>query len=485
MAKPISYKTLANVGINGLNTQTNPASLDPSWLTSADNIVLRESGRISFRKGLRQKIYATDDLIGSIGEYKDGSTTKIFAGSGDKIYEVDFTTPDSPWTTSYTTTISTSDWQFINFNRDLYALQPGSAPLRYTSGAWSTAITAPSGVTTFDPSCGTGHYGRMWVGGVPEAKEVVYYSDTLIGNDFNQGSIDTTATNSNKELCETAGDFWNAIENKCYSVPTYAGIIDLRGIWGYDEIVAIHPFAGKLAIFGKSNIVIYDNPQDPSVMSLNELIEGIGCVSRDSVVSVGDDLFFLSNTGVRSLSRTTEKSNLPLTDMCLNIKDTIIRNISQSTNAKGVYIENEGIYTLTFTGLGITYVFDLKHKTPNNTPRITTWQFNAERHPMAFAYTESKGLLIGQKDGSIAGYEGYFDELYIGEETLETIEKGKSYVITLSIASDWSSVGGPSSGAAIFPASTCRFTANWADDDETKSITGKDFIDTFTTKLII
>ena len=54
MAKELSYKPLNDIGINGLNTQSNPATLDSSWLTNADNIILRESGRISFRKGLKQ-----------------------------------------------------------------------------------------------------------------------------------------------------------------------------------------------------------------------------------------------------------------------------------------------------------------------------------------------------------------------------------------------------------------------------------------------
>ena len=55
MSKPLSYQPLPNFGVNGLNTQDNPATLDASYLTSADNVVLRESGRISFRKGLKQK----------------------------------------------------------------------------------------------------------------------------------------------------------------------------------------------------------------------------------------------------------------------------------------------------------------------------------------------------------------------------------------------------------------------------------------------
>ena len=46
MSKPLSYQPLPNFGVNGLNTQSNPNALDPSYLTDADNIVLRESGKI-------------------------------------------------------------------------------------------------------------------------------------------------------------------------------------------------------------------------------------------------------------------------------------------------------------------------------------------------------------------------------------------------------------------------------------------------------
>ena len=62
MAKQIQYQSLANLGLNGLNTQSNPASLDTSYLTKAENVVIRESGRIALRKGLKQKISPLDNL---------------------------------------------------------------------------------------------------------------------------------------------------------------------------------------------------------------------------------------------------------------------------------------------------------------------------------------------------------------------------------------------------------------------------------------
>ena len=40
MAKQLAYQSLTNLGVNGLNTQYNPAVLDPSFLTAADNLML-------------------------------------------------------------------------------------------------------------------------------------------------------------------------------------------------------------------------------------------------------------------------------------------------------------------------------------------------------------------------------------------------------------------------------------------------------------
>ncbi len=390
MSANLQYKSLDNVGLNGLNLQANPAALDPSWLTKAENIVLRESGRISFRKGLKQNVLANTDgtasaalKIGSLVEHKDGSINKVFAGIGTKIYTVDFTTPDTPWTGSFTAGTA-SDWQFVNFNNSCYGYQTGNPPVKYTSSTWAVTTTKPSGVTTFDPSCAMGYYGRNWVGGITEEKDVVFYSDLLQGDKWTGGS---------------------------------SGSIDLKKVWGTDEIVSINAFYGKLVIFGKHNIVIYNGPAEPTTMALDEVISGIGCASRDSVVAVGDDLYFLSWTGVRSLNRTTEKDNIPLQDLSLTIKDTVTRNISNSSNAKAVYIENEGTYILSFVDSNITYVFDVKHETPSGTPRLTTWSFDSDREPASFAYTESKDLLVGQQAGSVATYEGYYDKDYVSGGT--------------------------------------------------------------------
>ena len=487
MSKPLSYQPLINFGVNGLNTQDNPATLDPSYLTSADNVVLRESGRISFRKGFKQKVVPTGTAISSMVEHKDGSTNKIFASYGTSIYTIDFTSPNAAFPSSganvkRTVANSTGNWQFVNFNNRLHCFHAGVSPQRYDGSSdsgerWSahynatalngaindsvttmtvdstvgfppngrviiesevisyTGITAttftgltrsattpaaaahadnlavvtytiPVTVTTFDPSCGMGYYGRLWCGGITESKDVVYWSNLLDGDDWNGGD---------------------------------AGILDLSKIWGTDEVVAIAPFFGKLIIFGKNNIVVYNNPTDVTSLALDEVISGIGCVARDSIQAIGDDLVFLSSTGLRSLARTTEKDKLPLTDLTVNIKDTIIRNISQSTNVKSVYVENEGIYIISFIEKNIQYVFDFKHITPEGAPRITTWTFNNDREPASMINTELySGLLVGQKDGGISGYEGYFDTdmSYANSAVVFT-----NAAITADISSIWITMG--------------------------------------------
>jgi len=486
MSKQLSYQPLTEIGLNGLNTQSNPATLDTSFLTKAENVVIRESGRIAFRKGFKQKIAPSGAAIGSLIEHNDQGTNKIFASHGTSIYTVDFTDTDAAFPSSganvkRTVANTTGDWQFINFNRRLHCLHANTIPQRYDGAAdtgerWSqhyntTAINNASNITNsattiivdstvgfppegkiiiesevlsytsitattfvgltrgvgsssaathndnvavatfsdpttvsngeFKPSCGTGFYGRLWVGGVAEQKDVLFYSNLLDGDDWVGG-----------------------------------GFIDLKSVWGTDDIVAIEPFFGKLVIFGENNIAIYDSPAIIGSIALNEVIQGIGCVSRDSVQHIGEDLVFLSSTGLRSLGRTTEKDKLPLQDYSVNIKDTLIRNIGQNTNVKSVYVENEGIYILSFPSSNITYVFDFKHFTPNNAPRITTWTFNLDREPASLAYTVLYGLLIGQKDGSIATYDGYYDADLAANGTTVT-----NAPYTSSIATTWVNLG--------------------------------------------
>ena len=174
---------------------------------------------------------------------------------------------------------------------------------------------------------------------------------------------------------------------------------------------------GKLVIFGKNNIVIYNDPWSPAAATfvLDEVIEGVGCVARDSVQLLGDDVVFLSASGLRSLQRTKIQDKMPLTDLSLSVRDEIKTHIIEADMAqvKGQYDLANGIYLLAFPDRNITYAFDFKSVTPDNAPRLTTWNFAAKKNPRSFLATADGSLHVGLGAGAYAGrvatYEGYFD----------------------------------------------------------------------------
>jgi len=414
MTAPIQPLVLDSIGIYGLNRQASPSSLDHQWLTAANNIMLDDRGRITSRKGIKQitdtigTSSSNSYIVKSLGEYRNatGSST-IFAGSNDKIYKLN--TSNTPYTLDAQTftgtpqTLTDGNWEFCNFNDKFYAVQASHKPIYYDGTNWmdledASGFSAPSGVTTFNPSSCVGGFGRLWVAGVAEANDVVYYSDTLIGHKFQTGA---------------------------------AGYVDMKTVWGGDEVVALANFMGKLVIFGKRNIAIYNNPEDPNTMSLDEVIRGVGCVARDSVQALGDDVIFLSNSGVRSLNRTTEKDKMPLTDLSLNVKDEITTHIvsADMDQVKGQYCLCGGYYALSFPDRNITYVFDFKGKV-GDAPRVTTWNFEAKKTPKSFLSTAGGVMYIGGGHSNYKGRVSTYTDYYDVEKSDVTATYGTSSACT-------------------------------------------------------
>ena len=406
-SKPIQPLVLDSIGIYGLNRQSSASSLPPQFLTTANNIMLDEKGRVTTREGIKQ---VTDNvhtgsldtdgnptantlIVKSLGEYISATGAKtLFAGAGANVYKIN--TANTPYTLDAqtfggsATTKTNGNWQFTNFNNQFYGVQAGNQPINYDGTTWKDledvgSYHKPTGVTTFTPSCILGDYGRIWVGNIGENKDVVYYSDTLIGQTFNGGA---------------------------------SGSVDLKTVWSGDEITALASFMGKLVIFGKNNIVIYNDPWDPAAASfqLDEVIEGVGCVARDSVQVIGDDIVFLSSSGVRSLARTMVQDKMPLTDLSLAIKDEIRTNIltADMDQVKAQYDLSTGSYLLSFGGKNIVYVFDFKATTPEGAPRITTWNFDSKKNPGALLSTDDFlyiGLGATTNFGKVATYSGFYD----------------------------------------------------------------------------
>jgi len=407
MAAQIQPLVLDSIGIYGLNKQSSPSSLEPQWLTETQNVMLDEKGNVTTRKGIKQvsdlvgASSSNTDIVKSLGEFRNatGSST-IYAGAKDKIYKLN--TAHTPYTLDAQTftgtpqTLTDGNWEFSNFNDKFYGVQSGHKPIYFDGTNWmdledAGSFSAPAGVTTFNPRCVVGDFGRLWVAGISEEKDVVYYSDTLIGHVFATGA---------------------------------AGSLDMKTVWGGDEITALASFMGKLVIFGKRNIAIYNSPDDPSAAAfqLDEVIAGIGCVARDSVQALGDDIIFLSNSGVRSLQRTMIQDKMPLIDLSLNIKDEITLHIvnADMDKVKGQYCLCGGYYVLSFPDRNITYVFDFKGKA-GDAPRITTWEFDSKKTPKSFLSVTDGIMYIGLGDTTYQGRIAEYDDYYDVEKTDETV----------------------------------------------------------------
>ena len=457
-AKPLQPLVLDSIGIYGLNRQSSPSSLPPQYLTTANNIMLDEKGRVSTRKGIKQitnniSSSATSNtlIVKSLGEYKNAAGAKIvFAGAGANIYKMDTaTTPYTLTAQSFSggTTKTDGNWQFTNFNNNFYGAQQANKPVNFNGTTWLdledvSGYSKPNGVTTFTPSCLLGDFGRLWAADIGETRDVVYYSDLLIGHAF--------ATNT------TTG--------------VGGGFLDLKKVWSGDVITAMASFMGKLVIFGKNNIVIFQGPWDVSTpisqssFTLQEVIEGVGCIARDSVQLIGDDIVFLSSSGVRSLGRTIQQDTMPLTDLSLAVKDEIRTNIltSNMSAVKAQYDLSTGSYLLAFPDKNIVYVFDFKGTTPEGTPRITTWNFETKKNPKSYLSTDGLlycGLGAANYAGKIATYTGYYD-------VEKEVVAGVNQAACVAAGNTWDSTGSGTCHKDVDSTYQSDFKTTWLDFEQ-------------------
>ena len=239
--------------------------------------------------------------------------------------------------------------------------------------------TLPTGyiATTFTPNCALTAFGRLWVANIEGDTQTLYFSD------LQNPSVWTTGTAGSLDISTV--------------IPTG------------DPIVALAQHNGFLVIFCRRHVVIYAGASNPATMTLQDIVAGVGCIARDSVVSVaGTDLLFLSATGVQSFQRIVQEKSLPFRDVSKNVRDSLIQLVKdEDTEAdiKAIYYPTDAFYLLSLPSSGFTYCFDTRGVLENGASRATIWK---EINPTAFFVTADRELYLGQK-GYIGKYDGYED----------------------------------------------------------------------------
>jgi hypothetical protein len=223
-------------------------------------------------------------------------------------------------------------------------------------------------------------YGRLWAADTEDNKTTVYWSNALDGTSWEDGT---------------------------------AGSIDLSSVLvkGNDEIVALGAHAGRLIIFCKDNVVIYgdtdgDTSLNPATMKLVEVINGVGCISRDSVQNTGTDILFLAKDGLRSLGRLIQEKSQPMRDLSKNIRDELVRAVltSDPTEVKSVYSASEAFYLLLIPEYERVYCFDTRSMLEDGSARVTVWDNQVQTNMI-----EANNTLYFTGIDGMSRYYGYTD----------------------------------------------------------------------------
>lgn len=367
MAGQLRTISLAAPSFAGINTQTSPLGLNYQFSLEANNCVIDKYGRIGSRKGV-VKLSTSADTITSLSEIKDNTGVyRTFYTANKKLYVdgVDITP---------TATIVSDDWEVAQFNSKLYLFNSQNDPIVvWHNGTAFTAskVTAhPNYVASVQKgSTVTAAYGRLWYG----FGQSLYWSDLLIGEAWGGGS---------------------------------SGYINLDKVWadGTDEVVKVVDHNGFLVIFGKRQILVYKGANEPATMSIEDKIVGVGCSARDSVQQIGDDVLFLSSSGVKSLNRTIQQKSLPLLDISKNVKSDLLDSFSSSNKVKSVYADKEGLYLLAFDNK--LFAFNTSARLEDGTFKVTTW--TGLVNGTSFYQCKSGDLYIGKL--GVYKYSGYLDD---------------------------------------------------------------------------
>jgi hypothetical protein len=262
-----------------------------------------------------------------------------------------------------------------------YFFQSGFDPLIYDPAVSTTTYRRVSEKTGYTGTVPLGNivisaFGRLWVADTTADNVTISFSDLLAGHNWTAGT---------------------------------SGSLDVSRVWanGADQIMGLGAHNNYLVIFGKRQILVYSGATTPSTMSLADTIGNIGCLSRDSIVSTGSDIVFLSNSGVRSLLRTIQEKSAPLRDLSKNVRNDLMTYVASETlaNVKAVYSEVNAFYLLTLPIAKQVYVFDTKAQLQDGSARVTTWD---SIEPTALLSRRNGDLLIG-KNGYVGKYGTYLD----------------------------------------------------------------------------
>ncbi len=151
-------------------------------------------------------------------------------------------------------------------------------------------------------SCITLHFERMWGAGVPNEPDRIYYSVAFDPQDF--------------------------------TTPEQSGFIDIPTFDG-GSVIAVKTIFNEVVVF-KSDCVFRVFGTYPGTYQIDKIYGIVGPVAKDSIVSTGSRVFFLSRQGLCLYdgNQTVPFASLKIRDLMSRINPTYVKN------AVGVFYDN-------------------------------------------------------------------------------------------------------------------------------------------------
>jgi len=413
MAKQLQTTTISAPGFLGINTQESSVDLSSGYALEAYNCVIDKFGRIGARKGWTKQNSSTNSDLGTNDIeflFELGETEQVIAGGNNLLLTLDSgvlttavntTVSNAAGTGTTAYTITGNNWSASSIvfgegpdiSPHAYLAQTGHLPLVYhklgashahtgvygfnlLSDAGSVPTPYVSSPSDFKPNVVLGAYGRTWWANVVNDEQTVYFSALLDGTNLSTGDSG------------------------------YLSLVDVFP--NGDQVIGLAAHNGFLVIFGKRNIAIYSNPIDVTRLELVDLIANVGCIARDTIINTGTDVMFLSDTGLRSISRVIQEKSAPINNISFNVRDDLVSFVDSETNKdriKSAYYPKDAFYVLTLPTSKYVFCFDLRGRLQNGACRVTIWD---SIEPTAFYTTYAGNLLIG-KEGYVGKYISYLD----------------------------------------------------------------------------
>ena len=198
-----------------------------------------------------------------------------------------------------------------------------------------------------DPTTGTGGTWTITVAGswAEGTKFTVILTNGVTGESINvgggfvTGKVPIFALTYNKKLNLLYSTTWAfsavnepTIFNDLNSLGS--GNIELSDAYSEaDTTQAIVPYQGRVAIFGKNHIQIWQIDADPANYQLTQVLENIGTIAKLSAKALGElDTFFLHRTGFRSLRVKDSSLNATMVDVGSPIDSIVQAQLAASTS---------------------------------------------------------------------------------------------------------------------------------------------------------